>query len=264
MATRRMFLTALAGATAASALGAPRAFAGPLVDPAQAAQRYAGRAPTRWGMSMPGVVSTFPADGRQLALTLDACDGACDDALLATLRRYRVPAVLFVCSKWIDANPGRVERLAASPLLEIGNHGTRHVPLSVTGRRAYGITGTRSAADVVAEVWTNQQRLVGLTGRAPVWFRAATAHYDDVAVQIVRGLGLTPLGFTVNADNGATAPPAAVRSATGRALPGSVVIAHLNHPRSGTAAGLGAAIPAMLDGGWEFVLPPPPGAVARH
>ena len=46
--------------------------------------------------------------------------------------------------------------------------------------------------------------------------------------------------------------------------PGSVVIAHLNHPRSGTAAGLGAAIPAMLDGGWEFVLPPPPGAVARH
>lgn len=255
VATRRMFLASVAGAAAAGVLGAPRASAAP-ADPVQAARRYAGQLPTRWGMSMPGVVSTFEADGRQLALTLDACDGACDDALLDTLRRYRVPAVLFVCARWIDANPGKVQRLAASPLLAIGNHGTRHLPLSVTGRRAYGIAGTRSAADVVAEVWTNQERLTRLTGRAPVWFRPGTAHYDDVAVRIVHGLGLTPLGFSVNADNGATARPAAVRSVITRAMPGSVVIAHMNHPRSGTAAGLRAAVPAMLDGGWEFVLPP--------
>ena len=140
-----MFLTALAGATAASALGAPRAFAGPLMDPAQAARRYAGRAPTQWGMSMPGVVSTFPADGRQLALTLDACDGACDDALLATLRRYRVPAVLFVCSKWIDANPGRVERLGAA-----GGHGVGRGHGSAAGN-GHGGPGIAAVAGARAQ-----------------------------------------------------------------------------------------------------------------
>ena len=255
MPTRRTFLTALAGTAAVLGTGArmPRALAASNVDPGTVSALEGGRRPTQWGMSLPGIVTSFSPSGRQLALTFDACDRACDDALLSTLERNGVPALLFVCSKWIDANPGRTELLAANPLFDIGNHGTRHIPLSVTGRSAYGIAGTKSASEAVDDVWTEQVRLTALTGRAPKFFRTGTAHYDDVGVQIVHDLGLTPVGFSINADNGATAPAAVVNAAISNASPGSIVLAHVNHPASGTAAGVAAAIPAMLEAGWQFV-----------
>jgi peptidoglycan/xylan/chitin deacetylase (PgdA/CDA1 family) len=198
-------------------------------------------------------MSTFAASGKQLALTFDACSGGCDESLLGTLIHNSVPATLFLCSKWLDAHPGRAQQLAANPLFEIGNHGTRHVPLSVTGRSAYGIAGTRSADEAATEVWTNQVRLTALTGTPPAWFRPGTAYYDDVGVSIVDDLGLCPVGFAVNADNGAKSSAAQVRSAITRAAPGSVVLAHMNHPESGTAAGVGDAITALRAAGWDFV-----------
>ena len=218
-----------------------------------APQASAARVPTQWGMALPGIATSFAPDGRQLALTFDACRGGCDDALLDTLRRNQVPAVLFFNAKWIDQHPDRAAQLAADPLFEIGNHGTRHVPLSVTGRSAYGIAGTRSVAEATDEVWANHEKLTALTGRAPRFFRPGTAHYDDVAVGIVHQLGEQPLGFSVNGDAGATLPAAKVRANVTGAAPGGIVLSHMNHPEAGTGAGYAAAIPQLLAAGWEFV-----------
>jgi peptidoglycan/xylan/chitin deacetylase (PgdA/CDA1 family) len=255
--SRRDFLAAtVVGSLAVCVFrdGMPRAEAQPTgVDPAGVAAQNAGRMPTQWGMALPGITTSFAAAGRQIALTFDACRGACDDALLAALERDAVPAVLFLNSRWIDANPDRAGQLAANPLFEIGNHGTRHVPLSVTGRAAYGIAGTRSAAEAVDEVWANHQRLTALTGTPPAWFRPGTAYYDDVGVDIVGQLGETPLGFTVNGDDGATLSAPAVRANIMGAAPGSIVIAHMNHPGSGTAAGVTDAIAQLRATGWEIV-----------
>jgi peptidoglycan/xylan/chitin deacetylase (PgdA/CDA1 family) len=225
----------------------------PTSDPASVAAQFRSAKPTQWGTSLPGVANSFAAPGKQLALTFDACAGGCDEALLAALDRNAVPALLFLSSRWIDAHPGRAEQLAANPLFEIGNHGTRHVPLSVTGRSAYGIKGTSSADEAVTEVWTNHTRLTALTGRPPTWFRPGTAHYDDVGVAIVNELGERPLGIKVGADNGAKASAAQVRARLTGAAPGSIVQAHMNHPESGTAAGVSDAITAMRAAGWEFV-----------
>ncbi len=245
-----MFLAGAAGAIAAIGLGAAHAAAAP---PAEVAVSNSARKPTAWGTSLPGIATTFTPTGKQIALTFDACDGKCDENLLDTLQRNAIPAVLFFCAKWIDANPGRAVQLAANPLFDIGNHGTRHVPLSVTGRSAYGIRGTRSAQEVIDEVSTNHDKLAALTGRAPTWFRPGTAYYDDVAVQIVRDLGQQPLGFSVNGDQGATASAATVARTVAGAAPGSIVISHMNHPESGTAVGIGNAITALHSAGWEFV-----------
>jgi peptidoglycan/xylan/chitin deacetylase (PgdA/CDA1 family) len=251
--TRRTFLAAATvGSLTVPAMA--RAAAQPTaLDPAAIAGLNARRAPTQWGMALPGITTSFPASGRQIALTFDACPGACDDNLLATLERNAVPAALFLNAKWIDRHPDRAAELVANPLFEIGNHGTRHVPLSVTGRSAYGIAGTRSADEVVAEVWNSQQKITALAGRPPLWFRPGTAHYDDIAVQIVHELGLQPLGFTVNGDAGATAPAGTVRANVMAAAPGSIVIGHMNHPGSGTAAGMSDAITQLRAAGWEFV-----------
>ncbi|OAA21773.1 putative xylanase/chitin deacetylase [Frankia sp. EI5c] len=218
--------------------------------------RYGGLRPQAWGLDLPGMVSRLPAAGRELALTFDACGGpggrGYDRALIDTLRRWAVPATLFLNTRWIDANPSVVAELIADPLFEIGNHGTAHRPLSTSGRSAYGIAGTRDAGEVFDEVAGNHLRLTTLLGTPPRYFRSGTAHYDDIAVRIVGDLGETVAGFGVNADSGATASPAQVAAALLSAAPGAVVIGHLNHPDHGTAAGVAAALPQLLDRGSRF------------
>ncbi|MGV9665426.1 polysaccharide deacetylase family protein [Nocardia niigatensis] len=227
------------------------------VSPDAVAAKYAGRQPQGWGMDLDGIVTGFNATGKQFAITFDACGGPgnndIDENLLALLQAQQIPATLFLNKRWIDANPDRAGKLAANPLFEIGNHGTAHCPLSVTGRAAYEINGTVSAQAAVDEVWGNHQRIIALTGHAPRFFRTGTAHYDNVAVSIVKDLGETPVGFSINADYGATAASSVVQSNMMTAKTGGISLAHMHRPKSGTGAGMLAALPALKANGFEFV-----------
>lgn len=255
----RRALAAPAPAGDAAPPPAPRtaAPARPHVTRAQIVARYGHREPHTWGFGAPGVVRTVPAGGRVIALTFDACGGpggsGYDHELIAFLRRRRVPATLFLNSRWIDANPAAFRRLAREPLFEIANHGTRHRPLSVTGRSAYGIAGTRDAGEVYDEVAGNHAKLTRLLGAPPRFFRAGTAYCDDVAVRIVQDIGERVVSFSVNGDAGATYSPGEVRRAVTAAADGSIVIGHMNHPRGGTARGIAAAVPRLLADGHRFV-----------
>ncbi|MFX0573872.1 polysaccharide deacetylase family protein [Nocardia nepalensis] len=226
-------------------------------SPVAVAARHAGEQPQQWGMEMDGITSTFTATGKQMALTFDACGGPgnndIDEVLLNLLISQQIPATLFLNKRWIDANPGRAAQLAANPLFELANHGVAHKPLSVTGRAAYGIAGTGSPQEAAEEVWANHQRLTTLLGKPPRFFRTGTAHYDDVAVSIVNELGERPIGFSINADYGATASAAQVQNAMKAAEPGAISLAHMHRPNSGTAAGMTAALPALRSAGFTFV-----------
>ncbi len=208
-------------------------------------------------MDLDGITTTIPVTGKQMALTFDACGGPgnneINDDLIDFLIAREIPATLFLNKRWIDADPGRAARLAANPLFELGNHGTRHCPLSVNGHTAYDIDGTASPQQAVDEVWGNHERLTQLTGQPPRFFRAGTAHYDEVAVAIVHDLGETPVGFSINADAGATYTAAQVRRAMSEVAPGAISIAHMHRPQSGTAPGMSAALPALHAAGYEFV-----------
>ncbi len=226
-------------------------------DPAAVAARYAGRKPARWGTDLPGIITTVPAENNRMALTFDACGGPDNDQINTELMNYLIThgisATLFLNKRWIDADPARAERLAANPLFELANHGTRHCPLSVTGHAAYGIAGTHSPQEAVDEVWGNHERLTQLVGHPPRFFRAGTAHYDDLAVSIVRDLGEQPVGFSINGDAGATYSAAQVRTAMAKAQPGSISIAHMHRPKSGTAEGMSVVLPVLRSRGLEFV-----------
>nr|WP_040745499.1 polysaccharide deacetylase family protein [Nocardia transvalensis] len=246
-------------ASAGPKQGLPPAGVAPQQGPAPAAvaARYAGRQPTQWGMDLPGIVTSVPGDGKRMALTFDACGGngnnEINQELVDFLVSQRIPATLFLNKRWIDADPGRAARLAANPLFELANHGTRHCPLSVNGHAAYGIAGTDSPQQAVDEVWGNHDTLTKLLGHPPRFFRTGTAHYDDVAVAIVRELGEQPVGFSVNADAGATYSAAQVEKAMGQVSPGAISIAHMHRPKSGTAAGMSAVLPRLRAQGYEFV-----------
>jgi peptidoglycan/xylan/chitin deacetylase (PgdA/CDA1 family) len=231
--------------------------AAPAVTRAQVVARYGHLEPRTWGFEAPGVVRALPTTQRVIALTFDACGGpggsGYDQSLIDFLRQREVPATLFLNSRWIDANPAAFRRLASEPLFEIANHGTRHRPLSVTGRSAYGIAGTRSAGEVYDEVAGNQAKLTRLLGVPPRFFRSGTAYCDDIAARIVADLGERFVSFSVNGDGGATFTPEQVRRTVTAAGNGSIVICHMNHPEGGTARGVAAAVPYLLASGHGFV-----------
>ncbi|WP_322756489.1 polysaccharide deacetylase family protein [Frankia sp. Cas3] len=220
--------------------------------------RYGSIRPVAWGLDVPGVTTMLPpTTGRTIALTFDACGGPLgsgyDQELIDFLRRQRVPATLFLNSRWIDANRPVFAELAADPLFEIGNHGTQHRPLSVSGQSAYGIMGTHDAGEVFDEVAGNRDKLSALLGRPPRFFRAGTAHCDDIATRIVADLDEHIVNFDVNGDAGATYPPDQVEKAVLTARPGSIIIGHMNHPAGGTAKGMAAALPRLIGAGFHFV-----------
>ncbi|MFF7245153.1 polysaccharide deacetylase family protein [Embleya sp. NPDC008237] len=223
----------------------------------QIVARYGRQVPTSWGLEVPGSLSRLPGTRKVAALTFDACGGKggseYDRALIDFLRERSVPATLFVNSRWVDENLPTLRQLAADPLFEIANHGTRHLPLSVSGRAAYGIPGTRDAGEVYDEITGNRAKLTELLGRPPRFFRSGTAYCDDVAARIVTDVGERFASFHVNADGGATFTPEQVRKAMRDVRPGSVVIGHMNHPRGGTAAGIRLAVPELLQQGYTFV-----------
>jgi len=229
----------------------------PVLTRAQVVARYGDLRPHSWGFGGPGVIRDLLTSRRVMALTFDACGGrggsAYDQALIAFLRRREVPATLFINSRWIDANPAVFRQLAGEPLFEIANHGTRHLPLSVSGRSAYGIPGTRNAGQVYDEVAGNQVKLTRLLGVPPRLFRAGTAYCDDVAARIVTAMADRLVSFSVNGDAGATFTPGQVRSTVTAAPAGSIVLCHMNHPGSGTAQGIAAAVPRLMAAGYRFV-----------
>lgn len=218
---------------------------------------FAGQAPMYWGLEVPGVLKRLPADSAGVALTLDFCGGpggnAVDTILLNALRQSGVPATLFLNSRWIKANPSKSRELANDPLFDLANHGTAHYPLSVNGKSAYGIPGTKGPAEVYDEIMTSNAVLEDLTGRQQHFFRPGTAYLDDIAAQIVHAVGLTPVGFNVNGDGGATFTSSIVAREMSAAAPGDIVIAHGNHPEGGTAQGLIKALASMQAAGGKFI-----------
>lgn len=122
----------------------------------------------------------------------------------------------------------------------------------MTGQSAYGIAGTADPAAAIAEIEDNRE-LLRTYGVESDWFRSGTAHYDDVAVEIARDRGVKIAGFTVNADYGATSPADQVAAAIMDAPDGAIVLAHMNQPSSGTAAGVRAALEQMRGGTHRFV-----------
>lgn len=219
-------------------------------DPMDRINALEGAVPTQWGTDIPGITATVDTvpGVRTLALTFDACGGPggsdVDHALLDLLREKAVPATLFLNSRWITANPEMAHDLAADPLFRVENHGTRHCPLSVTGRSAYDIPGTTDVHDVYAEVTGNRDLMRTELATDPGWFRCGTAFYDDVALTAASYLGVRIAGFTTNLDAGATFTPDQVAQQFATAPDGAICIGHTNQPGGGTAAGLRTALEA--------------------
>ncbi|NVN89889.1 MAG: polysaccharide deacetylase family protein [Desulfuromonadales bacterium] len=220
-------------------------------------REFKGAVPRQWGESVQGVHTRLKTREKVIALTLDACGSRSgkgfDAALINFLELYRIPATLFINARWIDANPEIFKKLSVNPLFEVANHGLLHRPASVTGRSVYGISGTGSVTELVAEIESNARKLFALTGKRTRYYRSGTAFYDEVAVQVSRRLEHEVIGFSILGDAGATYHREQVRAALLKAAPGDIALLHMNHPEGETAAGVIDALPELQRRGFRFV-----------
>ncbi len=217
--------------------------------------RYDGLEPRYWGENVPGVKRRLATKERVIALTLDAYGenkkNDYDKELIDYLRKNRVPATLFVNSRWIDEHYWTFIGLSRNPLFQIENLGGK--PLSINGKQVPGAPGTRSASEVFDEVMKNHRKIQYNTGRQPKFFRSATGYYDEIAVKIANEVGETVVSCDVNGDGGGTFSSEQVKHALLSAKPGSIIRLHMNQPKKDTAEGVMKAIPELTRRGYRFV-----------
>lgn len=216
-------------------------------------EKYAGIAPQQWGERLDGITYLVPSQTSPIVyLTFDACGGDYNKALIDYLIAHKIPATLFINSRWIDRHKEDFLALAHNPLFSIQNHGTLHRPLSVNGRSMYHIKGTDSIKGVYDEIMGNDRRIFELTGKKPRYFRSGTAYYDEVAIHIAKDLGYEIGGFDVLGDGGATFSKAQIIKQIDKARNGSILIYHFNKPKSDTFAGIKEVVPLLEKRGFSF------------
>jgi peptidoglycan/xylan/chitin deacetylase (PgdA/CDA1 family) len=210
-----------------------------------------------WGEHGVGITDRIP--GRDIYLTLDACDDRAngfDAELIEFLIAENIPATIFPTKRWIDKNPAGFSILASSPLFRIENHGTDHRPASISGKTVYRMRGTANADELLHELEGAAERVAELTGRRPAWYRSGTAYYDDGAANLIRSMGYRIAGFAISLDAGASLPAEQVYANAMRAKPGDILLAHMNRPEKQTFEGLGPALLELKAAGCTFALLP--------
>ena len=222
-------------------------------------EEFGSTKPRYWGLDAPGVTPRF--DGTKgpgkdaVCLTFDACGGHLvkyDHALIDLLRKYSIPATLFINMTWAQHNTAVFKELLSDPLFEIANHGKRHLPLSVSGRSAYKIPGTKNVGEVYDEIVEPTDYFIEQFGHHPKFMRSGTAYADEVAAAVAKKIGQELVGFSLNGDAGATFPAKVVTREVLKTKPGDIVISHMNRPTSGTHAGYTEALPQLIDRGLNF------------
>jgi peptidoglycan/xylan/chitin deacetylase (PgdA/CDA1 family) len=192
--------------------------------------------------------------GERVALTLDACSGRTDNRILSALVDNQIPATIFITARWLKRNAKALAILNAHPeLFELENHGARHVPAIDTAMRVYGIKAAGSSAAVEAEVEGGATALTDAGEPAPLWFRGATAKYDETALTQIRKLGFKIAGYSINADGGSLLGAATTEKRLASAKDGDVIIAHINQPTHPAGRGLVRGLLDLKAKGVTFV-----------
>ena len=201
------------------------------------------------------LVVSGSADSSLVALTLDACDGGFNAALIEFLIDNHMAATIFATKKWLDRNPQAVTLLKDHfDLFDIENHGANHIPAVIGRDRAvYGIPGEADVAHLKREVQRGAAAVAMVTGSPPRWYRVATGEYDAEAITVIEAMGYKVAGFSVNADDGATLSKRRVMARLKKVRDGDIIIAHLNKPESESAAGLIEGLKDLRDRHFRFV-----------
>lgn len=188
-----------------------------------------------------------PADAPKVSLVINAGSGYPPaEALLETLANRGVKTTFFLMGWWAEKNPDLVRRIAAEGH-EIASHGYQEFDLTLVSDAA--VRADLERADAV---------LTGITGRSPRPLWSPSAGYRNARVRgIAARLGYRPILWTQDSGDWRETATAdgVLRQSLAGAFNGSIIVLHLDSPRSQTATApvLGQLIDTLRTRGLEPV-----------
>ncbi|MEV3933188.1 polysaccharide deacetylase family protein [Streptomyces sp. NPDC049944] len=199
------------------------------------------------------VALTFDAD-----MTADqgprAADGEHFDnpALIASLRRLKVPSTVFMTGRWAQEYPAQARAIGNDPLFEIANHSFSHYAFSAP---CYGLPAV-AEADMRADV-ERAFTAIRRTGARQVvpYFRFPGGCYDDAALKALAPTGVTAVQWdVVSGDAFATDADAVAEQVLDGVKPGSLVVMHCTRSAAPvTDDAVRRIVPELRERGYRFV-----------
>ncbi|MFC9846746.1 polysaccharide deacetylase family protein [Streptomyces sp. NPDC060223] len=199
------------------------------------------------------VALTFDAD-----MTADQGDRAAagerfdNPRLIATLRRFKVPATVFMTGRWAEEYPQEARSIGRDPLFEVANHSYSHYAFTEDCYGLPTVPENRMLADVERAYASFKKAGVP---RAMPYFRFPGGCYDQRALRTLSTAGVTAVQWdVVSGDAFATDADAVAQDVLDGVRPGSVVVMHCTRSAApATEQALRTIVPELRKRGFRFV-----------
>lgn len=175
----------------------------------------------------------------------DGPDPRCTPDILATLRRYGVRAMFFVCGETAADSQDLLREMADDGHV-VGNHSWSHPLIPKLSR-----SGIRDELGSTSEV------IEKTLGSPPFWYRAPYGAWNRNSFEIGAEMGMEPMAWTVDTLDWTTpGTDTIVRRVERGAAPGVVVLSHdAGGNRSQSVAALRRYLPALIADGYRLTVP---------
>ncbi|MFJ8978176.1 polysaccharide deacetylase family protein [Streptomyces sp. NPDC102282] len=173
-------------------------------------------------------------------------------ALIASLRRLKVPSTVFMTGRWAQEYPVQARSIGNDPLFEIANHSFSHYAFSSP---CYGLP-TVDEAEMRGDV-ERAFTAIRRTGARHVvpYFRFPGGCYDDAALKALAPAGVTAVQWdVVSGDAFATDADAVAEQVLDGVKPGSLVVMHCTRSAAPvTDDAVRRIVPELRGRGYRFV-----------
>ncbi|MFI0739040.1 polysaccharide deacetylase family protein [Streptomyces sp. NPDC021100] len=201
--------------------------------------------------------------GKRIALTFDA-DMTSDQgpraargehfdnpALIATLRRLKVPATLFMTGKWAEQYPDQARSIGADPLFEVANHSYSHHAFASP---CYGLPPVKGGARADLEKAFAAFRRAGVERTVPYFRFPGGCHNPSVLKELGPAKVTAVQWDVISGDAFAKRPGPVADEVLAKARPGSVVVMHCTRSAApATEAAVRTIVPRLRERGYELV-----------
>ncbi|MFC8267647.1 polysaccharide deacetylase family protein [Streptomyces cinereoruber] len=172
--------------------------------------------------------------------------------LIATLRRLKVDATVFMTGRWAEEYPDQARSIGGDPLFEIANHSYSHYAFASPCYGLPTVAGPDMAADVRRAF--DAFRDAGAVNVVP-YFRFPGGCYDDAALRSLGPAGVTAVQWdVVGGDAFAKDADAVAEQVLGGVRPGSLVVLHCTRSAApATERAIRRIVPELRARGYRFV-----------
>ncbi|MFI1715771.1 peptidoglycan/xylan/chitin deacetylase (PgdA/CDA1 family) [Streptomyces sp. PanSC19] len=172
--------------------------------------------------------------------------------LIATLRRLKVDATVFMTGRWAEEYPDQAKSIGGDPRFEIANHSYSHYAFSSP---CYGLP-TVPRPDMASDVQRafDAFRDAGAVNVVP-YFRFPGGCYDDAALRALAPAGVTAVQWdVVSGDAFAKDADAVADQVLDGVKPGSLVVMHCTRSAAPvTETAIRRIVPELRARGYRFV-----------